>query len=383
MTDTAPLPRDAYCARDWQEKERVQLFANSWVFAGTLFELENSGDFLTVQAGAYPLMVVRGANGDLAGFHNICRHRGATLCDGKSGNVGQALICPYHRWTYDLAGGFRGAPKLARCFPGMERDAMSLKAAAVGVFRDLVFVNADPDADFEAWIAPIADRAWPHDLKAADLRESAPLLYQLKCDWKLFIENAIDGYHLAYLHENTLGGPVADENIWERAGDHMIWYATDGEPNTRYRLPGMVRAKAEKAPLVQGAEGPGYGGVYFLFPNTLIVPTPFGFSVSTLTANGPGQCSIDVRLWVGPGQSLDDRRYIPGYDSETGIISSDNWTKHALESGDFQTEDVWICEKVQQGVESPSFEFGPLAEGAGAEEPIAWFRRSVAERMAE
>jgi choline monooxygenase len=59
------------------------------------------------------------------------------------------------------------------------------------------------------------------------------------------------------------------------------------------------------------------------------------------------------------------------------VISSDHWKKHPLETGDFQTEDVWICEKLQRGIASPAYEHGPLAKGAGAEEPIEWFHHTL------
>ena len=82
---------------------------------------------------------------------------------------------------------------------------------------------------------------------------------------------------------------------------------------------------------------------------------------------------MHVRHWVGPWQSKDERKYIAGYDKATNIISSDNWTQHPLETGDFQTEDVWICEKVQKGLESPAYSHGPLSEGPGAEDSLRWF----------
>ena len=377
MPDSPHLPRESYFASAWQQKERELLFGQSWVFAGVLSDFREVGDFCAVQSGVFPLVVLRNKDGGLVAYHNICRHRGATLVDDASGNCGKALICPYHRWTYDLEGKFRGAPQMASCFPDVDRSALGLKPAAVGVFRDLVLVNANPHADFAEWIAPLEDRAWPHDLDAKDITEGAPLVYDLKCDWKVFVENAIDGYHLAYLHEKTLGGPPPDRNLWERAGDHMIWYATDGDDGVRHRLPGKIREQGGTSSMVKSASEGDYGGVYFLFPNTLIVPTPFGFSVSTLQPTAPGRCRLTVRNWVGPWQSKDDRKHIQGYDPKTGIISSDNWTKHPLQTGEFQTEDVWICEKVQRGLESPAFEPGPLSKGAGAEDPVGWFRSQL------
>ena len=209
-------------------------------------------------------------------------------------------------------------------------------------------------------------------MAADDVSEAVPLIYDLKCDWKVFVENAIDGYHLSYLHKNTLGGPKPAENVWERWGDHMVWYAKDDGEGGSYSLPIKARKEYESAWLekIQSAQEDNYGGVYFLFPATLIVPTPYGFSVSTLHAVAPGRSQLSVRHWVGPGQSVDDRKDIPGYDESTGVISSDYWEVPALETEDFQTEDVFICEKVQRGMWSPVFERGPLAKGVGAEDPL-------------
>jgi len=381
MNQSTRLARDAYVSANWHQNEAEWLFSSAWVFVGVESDFAKNGDYRTVQAGAFPLAVINQKDGKLLAVHNVCRHRGAELLEGPSGNAGSSLVCPYHRWTYGLAGEFRGAPNMAACFPDLEQGSLSLKPAGLGLFQGLVFANPEPSADFESWVAPLVDKAWPHDLQSKDIREAAPLIYDMKCDWKVFVENAIDGYHLAYLHENTLGGPLSDKNIWERVGDHFIWYATDTD--VRHRLPNKIRHEAKNAKMIQGTDSAGYGGVYYLFPTTLIVPTPYGFSVSSLVPVNAGRCRMEVRNWVGPGQSLDIRKYISGYDKKSGIISSDNWTMHPLKTGDFQTEDVWICEKIQRGLASPAFEPGPLAKGAGAEDPIEWFHQALFELLKE
>ncbi|GAB5481835.1 MAG: hypothetical protein Pars92KO_15920 [Parasphingorhabdus sp.] len=376
------LPRKAYVEMSWQKREKSKIFSNSWSFAALGSHLPKEGDFRALMCGDYPLLVLRLADGSLAGYHNVCRHRGTLLVEGGEGNIGKAMICPYHRWTYSLNGQLRGAPNMSSCFPDMDRSKMGLKPASVGVFQDMIFVHPDPQADFESWIAPIADKAWPHDLSASDLRESKSLTYDMKCNWKVFVENAIDGYHLAYLHENTLGGPTPDENIWERYGDHMIWYAMD-EEGVRHSLPAKIRKEFADwwSKPVKSAENIEFGGVYFLFPNILITATPYSFSLSWLEPVSPSRSLLHVRHWAGTGQSRDERKFIPGYNGDSDIISSDNWKQHPLETGDFQTEDVWICERNQRGLESPAFEIGALAEGPGAEEPIRWFHETLAEAM--
>ncbi len=376
------IPREAYIDQDWFDQEQSALFANSWAFVGVTSDFADAGDYHAVQQGRFPIVVIRLADGSLAAYHNICRHRGTVLLEG-TGNTGKAIICPYHRWTYDIGGKFRGAPNMSSCFSDLDRSAMALKSASVGIFNNLIFVNSDPEADFQNWIAPITDKAWPHDLNAEDVKEAAPLLYDMKCGWKVFVENAIDGYHLSYLHENTLGGPKPDENIWERHGDQLIWYALD-EAGLRHSMPAKSRKEFSDywTKQIAATKDKEFGGVYYLFPNILITATPYTFSISWLEPVSTGCCHLHVRHWTGPGQNRNDRKHIPGFDPKTGIISSGNWTKPALESGDFQTEDVWICEKNQRGLESPAYDHGPLAEGPGAEDPILWFHDALVKAMA-
>ncbi len=369
------LPKEAYTTSDWFEKERQAVFGHAWTFVGALQDFTQAGDFSTVICGANRLVVIRDKEGQLNAFHNMCRHRGAELVDGHTGNCGGTLVCPYHRWTYGLDGALRGVPNRQECFPDLDRSGLGLLPATLGVFKDLVFVNPDANADFDNWIAPLAGKGRPHDLTASDIKAAVPLVYEMKCDWKIYVENAIDGYHLADLHENTLGGPLPGLNEWEQAGHHMIWYAT--EDGIRHRLPQKIRDESGSTGKIASASTTGYGGVYYLFPSTLIVPTPYGMSVSSLQPLSAGRCRMHVRQWVGPWQSTDDRAYIPGYDKSTGVISSDNWTKPPLETGDFQTEDVWICEKVQRGMASPAYVHGPLSQGPGAEDPIRWFHETL------
>ena len=200
---TSRPPKEAYTEDSWFEYEKKAVFGRAWTFAGTVHDFTEAGDFRVVTSGAASLAVVRDKDGDLNAVHNICRHRGAELLDGESGNCGGTMVCPYHRWTYGLDGTLRGVPNRQECFPDLDRSALGLHPSAIGTFKDLVFVNPDPQADFASWLGPLEGREWPHDLAASDVKEAVPLVYDMKCDWKVYVENALDGYHLAYLHENA------------------------------------------------------------------------------------------------------------------------------------------------------------------------------------
>lgn len=378
------LPRAAYTSQEWYDREQRDLFGRSWTFAGTVMDFAEPGDFRTVQAGPHSLIVVRDGDGELRGFHNICRHRGTELLEG-CGNAGRTITCPYHNWVYNLDGRLRGVPAQRDCFPDLDKKGTALFGATVGVFRNLVFVHpeAAPEEPFSAWLDALDSVAWPHDLSSDDLQESPEdVVYDMKCNWKVFFENAVDGYHLAYLHKNTLGGPDHDKNLWEVFGRHMVWWSTERD-GVKHRIPQFVENAAKGTTRVKGAETPGYGGVYMLFPTTILTPNPWGFTISTLEPAAPDRTLMRVRNWAPKGwlSYTFKARDIPGYDKATGRITSDCWTKHPLETGDFQTEDVWVCEKMQRALSSPRYEVGPLAHGAGGEAAIAFFQRCVSGYM--
>ncbi|MEM8731182.1 MAG: aromatic ring-hydroxylating dioxygenase subunit alpha [Pseudomonadota bacterium] len=381
-TPTQLLPREAYLSQDWFDREQRDLFGRTWAFAGTVHDLPEVGDFRTVQAGPYDLIVLRDANGDLRGFHNICRHRGTELVE-DCGNLGRSIVCPYHNWVYNLDGALRGVPAQSDCFPNLDKTQNGLHPAAVGVFRDLVFVNpeAQPDEPFDVWVDRLDTVCWPHDLGPGGLVEpSGEFVYEMRCNWKVFGENAVDGYHLAYLHKNTLGGPTHDKNVYEAFGRHLVWWSTERN-GVKHRVPQFVENadKAWPSNRAHDAQLTGYGGVYLLFPTTILTPNPWGFSVSVIEPVSPEVTLLRVRNWapkglmsykVGPKDA-------PGYDPDSGLIKSANWTIHPLETGDFQTEDVWVCEKMQRALSSPRYKAAHLAKGAGGEASLAYFQRCV------
>lgn len=341
-------------------------------------DLKETGDYTTLTSGAQPLAVIRDAEGQLRAFHNLCRHRGTELLEG-SGNAGKTLVCPYHRWTYGLDGRLRGLPDKSECFPDLDRKSLSLNTASIGEWKGLAFVNPDPQADFDSWIKGVAANPFPHDISDPKLVAGEEFVYLMKCNWKVFFENAIDGYHLAYLHENTLGGPVPGANEWVTHGDNMIWYSTERD-GIRNRIPKFVEDHAGSgATKIKGAKDPGYGGVYMLFPTTIITPSPWSITISRLEPVSAGETILRARTWTPDSwfaakENLSD---VPGYDPATGLIESRNWTQPALETGDFQTEDIWICEKIQRGLNSSAYAPGPLAQGAGGEAMLPVFQQSV------
>ena len=380
------LSRDAYTSPAWFERERRDLFGRSWACAGAAIDLSALGDYATVAAGDRPLVVLRDDSGELRAFHNLCRHRGTELLEGAGRLDRPRIVCPYHRWTYGLDGALRAVPLQAQCFPGLDTAEYPLFPAAVGELGGLVFAHPDPRADFADWRSDLDRTVWPHRFER--MSAGPETTWEMNCNWKVFVENAIDGYHLAYLHRETLGGPRADRNVWDVHGRHLVWYST--ETGRKTCMPETVAKAAAgwAAPPVEGAGSGHYGGVYLLFPNTIVTATPTELTVSRLEAVSAGISRLSLRAWTRKGAGWSkwfDREEVedaPGYDPSGGCFRLSHLECHPLETGDFHWEDVWICEKMQRSLNSPMYRVGRLAAGAGAEAPLEVFQRNVLDFMA-
>ena len=130
--------------------ERERLFARAWTYAGPAEWVSEPGSYFAAQIGHVPVAVVRGSDGVLRGFVNVCRHRGHLVVEGTG--CRETLQCPYHAWTYDLDGSLRKAPRSER-EPGFDPTGLSLAPVSVDTWGPFVFVNPDPDA------APLRGRA--------------------------------------------------------------------------------------------------------------------------------------------------------------------------------------------------------------------------------
>ena len=369
------LPRSSYVDVAWLERERRGLFDRCWVWAGLEADVAEPGDFLTARVLDHQLFVLRDDAGALRAFHNVCRHRGCEVVEGK-GNVGKAIRCPYHRWTYGLSGALRAVPNEDACFGSVTRERLSLHAASVGVHLGMVYVNPhlEPPESFGTWIAGLDEHAWPHDLADGTLSFAGEMTYEMRCNWKVFYENAVDGYHLGYLHDRTLGPLYPDRNVWRRVGPHALWYSTEreGPPQASSVLTEKIVDGAGGTRL-PGHESAPYPGVVMLFPLTILAPNPWGFSVSILEPVDVGTTLMRVLNWAPEGA----RQGVLDVSEEPSIFRLGDLDGHPLESGNFQIEDMWICEKIQRNLRSPKFEVGPLADGPGAEGPIMHFQQSV------
>ncbi|MEX2648144.1 MAG: aromatic ring-hydroxylating dioxygenase subunit alpha [Alphaproteobacteria bacterium] len=369
------LPPETYRSEAWFEREQRELFARAWGLACTTADVPNPGDYMTVQIGRYPMFVIRDAKGGLRAYHNTCRHRGTQLVEGK-GNFRHGIVCRYHAWTYNLDGSLRGLPKREELFPDIRLDGLGLHKGGLGVLGDLVFVNPTPDAEpFADWLAGIeGSHMWPHRIAA--LSEKRPVRYEIAANWKIFCENAMDGYHLSYLHDKTLMGPDAMEQDWDAVGRHWVFISHGESPsrtNTTYeRIPGVNT-------------GGRHPVVWQFFPNSGVLASSIFFSAYTIEPVGPERCALELRTWMMPRKEEGEQapRNRPSGTSGHGhirkdgkrVIATDTLSCHAMESLDFQIEDMYICERQQKGLRSPMFKVGPMARRV--ETSLTFFQANI------
>lgn len=314
------LPPEAYTSEAFFALENERLFANAWVFAGFAHELAAAGDAAPVTVAGLPLLLVRGRDGEVRAFHNVCRHRGALLVDAP-GNVGRVITCPYHAWAYGLDGALRATPHFAgpdrHDHPGLDRRRMGLKAVRSGLWQDWIFVNLSGRAgDFEAFIAPLARRLGGVDF--ARMKAVATLdLGEVRTNWKFLMENFIEPYHVQFVHKTTTEQPLSDHSTF--IDGHCVGSAVE------------ISNKADG----RGGETLAVDSWYLtLFPNFV------------LGRYHPDQIGVHLNVPLGPDRTRQRRViYHTGEDdlpAETVDGLARLWRKvHA--------EDHAVCERLQLG----------------------------------
>ena len=216
------LPAAAYTSEAFFALENERIFADSWIFAGLAHELARPGDAVPVTVAGKPVLLVRDAEGKVRAFHNVCRHRCLKLVDEPC-NVGPAIQCPYHTWTYRLDGALHSTPYFGGSEPlsapaGFDREQYGLVPVRAETWHDWIFVNLNgAAAPLEDYVAPIQSR-----LDGVDFSRMKHVLTidfgEVNANWKLMVENFIEPYHVQFVHPSTTEQPLTDHSIVNEPG---------------------------------------------------------------------------------------------------------------------------------------------------------------------
>ena len=314
------LPARHYLGADRLATEQRAVFARSWQLVAHQALLAEPGDHVVDRIGNVPVIIVRGQDGVLRAFANVCRHRAGplALCNGKGA---RALHCKYHGWTYTLQGQLRSAPEMQDAEDFNPGD-ITLPAFRVQEWQGLVFVAIDDAVPpFEQVVAGITARIAPINLSAMRfLRRDA---YEIRCNWKVYVDNFLEGYHLPHVH------PGLSKVLDYRAYDTELfpWHSLQSSP---------LRGASD-------AYGEGRAYYYFLYPNVMLNIMPGRLQTNRILPLGPDRCRVEFDYYYTQDEQAQAR------------MAAD----HSF-SDEVQLEDVAICEAVQQGLASGFYEAGRL-----------------------
>jgi Rieske 2Fe-2S family protein len=148
------LTRELYRSEEVYREDLAQIWHGEWIFAGHTFEIEKPGEFLTLQIGDYPVVIVRGDKGEVNAFHNACRHRGSRVCSASKGKNAK-LVCPYHKWTYGLDGKLLFDGNMGDKFNNADHNLQTVHCEIVDSFIYVCVAEQAPDfSDFSRDVSP-------------------------------------------------------------------------------------------------------------------------------------------------------------------------------------------------------------------------------------
>src|SRR6185312_9382750 len=334
--DRAPLAEASTIPSPWYVDARVadleleNVFSKTWQVIGRTDQIQKAGDFLTFTVAGEPIVAVRGSDGQLRAFYNVCRHHAAAVVTESCGHA-QILHCPYHGWNYGLDGSLKGMPEFEGV-KGFDRSANGLVPVKVATWEKFVLVNLDPNAEpVERFLGRIMQRMAP--LEVTKLHYVASRQYDIACNWKVFVDNYLDGgYHVPHLHKGL--NSVLDYKQ----------YTIENEDRYCLQSSPMVSSDEDAA---TGATRKGDRAWYFWqYPNFMINCYAGYMDTNLVIPVDVDHCRVIFDFYFGEVATEAARKY-----NEESIAVGDR----------VQSEDLGICEAVQRGLKSRAYGAGRLS----------------------
>lgn len=385
------LQRELYCDPGVLQADLDHIWYKEWLFAIPSCEIPKTGNFATLQVGAYPVVITRSADGMVRAFHNVCRHRGQRLCAKETGSTPK-LVCPYHQWTYDLDGKLLYARDMQEGFDPAQHGLKKVHCVDLGGMVFICLAEVPP---------PISDLApkltsylAPSGLKDAKVAYSSTIVE--KGNWKLVIENNRECYHCGGSHPSlcrtysdnprmtAMEGPdSASPDIldhWKRCEAAGLPSRFTNHPRMQWRL--------ARIPLLNNAES------YTMSTKAAVAKRmgamPFNDAGSLLFFHYPntwnhflGDHAIVFRILpISPTETEVTTKWLVHKDAVEGVdYDIPNLTEVWLNTND---EDRQVVEENQKGILSPAYEPGPYStiQEEGVIQFVDWYVGLMTERLA-
>lgn len=317
------LPAFAYTDAAILAAEREKIFAKTWQPIGRAEDVATPGTYLTGEVDKKPIVVTRDAGGELFGFYNVCRHRAGPVAIGKGAR--KSLTCKYHGWTYDLAGRLATTPELGDV-KDFDKACNGLRPVRVEAWGPFVFACLDEGVSpLTSLLGKIPEETASR--KLGDMRFVARKDYVVEANWKAYVDNFLEGYHLPTVHPGLF--KVLDYGAYEVQTERF--YSKQVSP-----LRGTTGTASEGEALY-----------YWVFPNWMLNIYPDNMSLNVIVPLGPERC-VTIFEWY-----------------RHDVNAKDEIAKTIEFSDGIQDEDIMICESVQRGLASGAYErgrFSPLRE---------------------
>ena len=341
------LPQEAYASQDVFEWERAHFFEGSWTCVGRATNLGSPGDRRAVHIGSESVLLVRGEDGALKGFFNVCRHRGHELAAEGACSNAAVIKCPYHAWVYGLDGRLKGAPHFGPR-KGFDRSDYPLVDVPVAEWHGWVFVNPSGDAGtFEEHVGNLSEYIAPYGPERLECL--ARHEYVIEANWKIIVENYHECYHCPQIHPELCrvtppdsGFNVEPEGAWAGGTmdlmDHAETMSLTGK-SSGVPIPGLDAQQLRQV-------------LYFgYFPNLLLSPHPDYVLTHRIEPLSASQSRIECE-WLFPVEATARDDFDPSY---------------AVEFWDITNQEDWgACEAVTRGTASRGYRQGPLAPAESA-----------------
>lgn len=337
------VPAAPYYDPEYFELERKAVFMKTWMNIGHVCEIPEAGSFIRreIEYAKASLLIVRGQDGEIRAFHNVCTHRGTQLVAEASGRKSN-FSCPYHMWTFGGDGALVSAPDFEAF--GLKKEECNLRQVKIDQCGGILFVNFDPDAQpLREFLGDYAQMM--ENMPIAQATGFSEYTYTAKANWKLIYDNFQEHYHLRFIHPRSAKAGYGGENPFGYPiqvgfnGPHRtekFW--TNPEPTIPpFQQVGMMRAVKSAAArgLMQLPHARDY---LLLFPNLFMLGVPFQNFVHMIYPTAAGESRGVVRIyWVGDDANASERfgrEYI------------------MANLRDVHTEDVSVIEAGQRGLNS-------------------------------
>ena len=317
------IPSQWYYEPVMLDLEKKTIFEKEWQLAGHISQIPSPGDSLCLHAGNEPVLIVHAEQGDYKAFFNVCKHRGGPM-DVKRGTK-TVLQCQYHGWTYLMDGSLRGVPQFNKVELFDKKD-FGLEPVEIRLWQGLIFVcTSKQPPEFKNVIKGISERIDPINL--ASFQHYKTVEYIINCNWKLYADNFLEGYHIPIVHPELAKLLDYRNYVTETEQYYSLQYSPFSKNSTDNFY----------------GDNDGQAFYYFIYPNIMLNILPGRLQTNIIEPIGAESCKVVFQYY---------------YQDVNKAVKNGMAEKDLSYSEKIQQEDIEICEAVQRGLHSTAYHKG-------------------------